>query len=162
MTTLEIPPVILTGGDLYAKLLTHHEMGHVIACLEYGIEFDKVVLETGWWTRFTGGYVATACDFQPEKMDEELIVYFAGRAAEERWLELRPGHGHARAADGYHDFQVARRLMREYETSSEGALRIKAAQLVERRWLQIEAGATLLEERKKMSAAAAKRATKGK
>jgi hypothetical protein len=50
--------------------------------------------------------------------------------------------------------------MREYDTSCEAHLRRRAAQLVEKRWIQIAAGSILLEERKKMTAAKVKRAVR--
>lgn len=153
-------PVILRGAALYRQLLTHHEAGHVAACTKFDISFDHVALETGLWGGLTGGYVNTTNEVDPERIDSELIVYFAGRAAEERWLELHPGHGEVRPEGDYEDFRIARKLMAEHENSGERKLRLKAAALVDSLWLQIVPLAGVLAERKRLSAAAAKRASK--
>lgn len=164
---LPAPPVIYRGGDLEGKLVTHHEISHAMACLKFDIPFDHTRVETGFFTKFTGaGYVLTTNnwedDWDTEQVDKEMIVYLAGRAAEERWLELNPGHPKVRPESDYSDFRVVAWAMKTYKTSPLPVLRAKTAQFVEAHWLQIGAGAAVLERHKKLKEAEVRRATDAK
>lgn len=161
------PPVIYTGGELEGKLVTHHEISHAMACLKFEIPFDHTKVETGFFTKFTGaGYVWTTNDWEDdwkkEQVDKELMVYIAGRTAEELWLEKHPGHPSVRAESAYSDFRVVKWAMQKYPTSSLPALRVKTRQFVEAHWPQIEAGALVLEHHKKLTEAQVRRATDAK
>jgi hypothetical protein len=79
------------------ELIAAHELGHLIAVEETGLESRGIKLETSWWSdEITGGY----CDLRSFRYPVDgsakdwtlyrgmLLVTAAGQAASEHWFQL--------------------------------------------------------------------------
>lgn len=149
----------LTRAETAFQLTLHHEGAHMSACMMFDIPFDLAVVTTGFWSGLRGGVHITE-DADPLKIENEIIVYFVGLAAEARWLTLHPGYGEVRESNGASDTAEARKLIRKYrrQICSENRLLRKSGLFVENRWDHITMLARNLGERRRLTARQAARA----
>jgi hypothetical protein len=152
----------LTDNQVSRALTAHHEGAHVMACLEYDIPFDHVrLVESFWSSRVDSGYVGMKGDLDMTKIEQEIVMMYAGLAAEAHWLYLHPGYGTARAENGEGDTNMAKAAREGIDgLPGEPRLRAMASLLVQRRWHRVVNIAGGLDLRRRLSAGQAKRAAK--